>query len=47
MKEMAPRHIGEGRKWLGTNRTIFTEMPGMKETTHRPAWWRRERMVED
>jgi hypothetical protein len=29
-----PRHGEEGRKCLRTNRTLFTEMPGMKEMAH-------------
>ncbi len=41
------RHGGEGRDCLRTNRTIFAEMPRIKEMADRPAWWRREGMVED
>jgi hypothetical protein len=29
-----PRHGGKGRECLRTNRTIFAEMPGMKEMAH-------------
>ncbi len=32
-----PRHGGEGRECLRTNRTIFVEMPGMKEMAYKPA----------
>jgi hypothetical protein len=41
-------HGGEGRECLRTNRTstIFAEIPGMKERAQRPAWWKREGMIE-